>query len=241
MGAAAAATGGAGEYHPGGTLERIRQNGREARTAMTQLLLDRTNRRLCDATRGEFDPRTRAWREGTVRGERIAPRDAVRWLQRESGMPCRAPVGVVGPRDAQPAELIFAERVGRGLAEMGLAVICGGLSGVMGAAAKGAAEAGGIVVGLLPQGDWRDANPYVTVPIATGIGEARNAIIARAGLCMVAVGSSLGTLSEIALACQFGVPVIAWSASPPVPGVRAVSEADEALDHVAGVVLALSQ
>lgn len=208
---------------------------------MTQLLLDRTNRRLCDATRGEFDPRTRAWREGTVRGERIAPREAVRWLQRESGAPCRAPVGVVGPRDAQPGELIFAERVGRGLAEMGLAVICGGLSGVMGAVAKGAAEAGGVVVGLLPQGDWRDANPYVTIPIATGIGEARNAIIARAGLCLVAVGSSLGTLSEVALARHFGVPVIGWSASPPIPGVRAVSEPDEALEHVAGVVLALSQ
>lgn len=206
---------------------------------MTQLLLDRTNRRLCDATRGEFDPRTRVWREGTVRGERIASRDAVRWLQQESGAPCRAPVGVVGPRDAPPAALIFAERVGRGLAEMGLTVLCGGLSGVMGAAAKGAAEAGGVVVGVLPHGDWREANPYVTIPIATGIGEARNAIIARAGLCLVAVGGGFGTLSEMALARQFGVPVIGWFETPPLAGVRTVSEPDEALDQVASVVLAL--
>jgi len=207
---------------------------------MTHLLLDRTHRRLCDATRGEFDPRTRAWREGTVRGERVELREAVRWLQRESGAPCRAPVGVVGPRDARPAELIFAERVGRGLAEMGLSVVCGGLSGVMGAVAKGAAEAGGTVVGLLPQGDWREANPYVTIPIATGMGEARNAILARAGLCMVAVGGGFGTLSEIALARQFGVPVFGWLESPTISGVRAVSEPDEALDQVASVVLALS-
>ncbi|MCZ7566739.1 MAG: LOG family protein [Burkholderiales bacterium] len=208
---------------------------------MTQLLLDRTNRRLCDATRGEFDPRARAWREGTVCGERIAPRDAVRWLQRESGAPCRAPVAVAGPRDAPSAALIFAERLGRGLAEMGLTVLCGGLSGVTGAVAKGAAEAGGVVVGLLPQGDWRDANPYVTVPIATGIGAARNAIIARAGLCLVAVGGGFGTLSEVALARQFGVPVIGWLETSPVPGVRTVSEPGDALEHVASVVLALAQ
>lgn len=208
---------------------------------MTQLLLDRVNRRLCDATRGEFDPRMRAWREGTVRGERITVRDAVRWLQRESGMPCRAPVGVVGPRDARPEHLIFAERLGRGLAEMGITVLCGGLTGVMGAVSKGAGESGGTVVGVLPQGDWRDANPYVTVPIATGIGEARNAIIARASLCVVAVGGGYGTLSEIALALQFGVPVFGLFEGAPLPGARVVEDVNEALELVADVVLALLQ
>ncbi len=208
---------------------------------MTQLLLDRVNRRLCDATRGEFDPRTRAWREGTVRGDRITPRDAVRWLQRESGVPCRAPVGVVGPRDARPSELIFAERLGRGIAEMGLTVVCGGLAGVMGAVSKGAGEAGGTVVGILPQGDWRDANPYVTVPIATGIGEARNAIIARASLCVVAVGGGYGTVSEIALALQFGVPVFGLFEGAPLLGARTVADVDEAIERVAGVALALLQ
>jgi len=208
---------------------------------MTQLLLDRVNRRLCDATRGEFDPRTRAWREGTVRGERIGVRDAVRWLQRESGMPCRAPVGVVGARDAKSEYLIFAERLGRGLADMGVTVVCGGLMGVMGAVSKGASENAGTVVGLLPQGDWRDANPYVTVPIATGIGEARNAIIARASLCVVAVGGGYGTVSEMALALQFGVPVFGVFDATSLPGARAVTDVDEALEEVAGVVLALLQ
>jgi len=208
---------------------------------MTQLLLDRMNRRLCDATRGEFDPRTRAWREGTVRGERIGVCDAVRWLQRESSMPCRAPVGVIGARNAKSEHLIFAERLGRGLAEMGLTVVCGGLTGVMGAVSKGAGENGGTVVGLLPQGDWREANPYVTVPIATGIGEARNAIIARASLCVVAVGGGYGTVSEIALALQFDVPVFGVFEAAPLPGARVVADVDEALERVAGVVLALMQ
>jgi len=209
--------------------------------SMTQLLLDRMNRRLCDATRGEFDPRTRAWREGTVRGERIGVCDAVRWLQRESSMPCRAPVGVIGARNAKSEHLIFAERLGRGLAEMGLTVVCGGLTGVMGAVSKGAGENGGTVVGLLPQGDWREANPYVTVPIATGIGEARNAIIARASLCVVAVGGGYGTVSEIALALQFDVPVFGVFEAAPLPGARVVADMDEALERVAGVVLALMQ
>ena len=208
---------------------------------MTQLLLDRVNRRLCDATRGEFDPRARAWREGTVRGERITVRDAVCWLQRESGSPCRAPVGVVGPRDAKPEHLIFAERLGRGLAEMGLTVLCGGLTGVMGAVSKGAREAGGTVVGLLPQGDWRDANPYVTIPIATGIGEARNAILSRASLCVLAVGGGYDTVSEIALALQFGVPVFGLFDAPPLPGARVVADVGEALEQAASVVLALLQ
>jgi len=207
---------------------------------MAQLLLDRVNRRLCDATRGEFDPRARAWREGTVRGERITLREAVRWLQRDSGTPCRAPVGVIGPRDAKPGHLIFAERLGRGLGEMGLTVVCGGLTGVMGAVSKGVSEAGGTVVGVLPHGDWREANPYVTIPIATGIGEARNAIIARASLCVVAVGGGYGTVSEMALALQFGVPVFGQLETS-LAGTRAVVDVDEALDQVAGVVLALLQ
>jgi len=208
---------------------------------MTQLLLDRVNRRLCDATRGEFDPRARAWREGTVRGERVTLREAVRWLQRESGTPCRAPVGVVGPRDAKSEHLIFAERLGRGLGDMGITVVCGGLTGVMGAVSKGAAESGGTVVGVLPHGDWREANPYVTIPIATGIGEARNAIIARASLCIVAVGGGYGTVSEMALALQFGVPVFGRFEAAPLAGARPVADVDEALDQVAGVVLALLQ
>ena len=92
--------------------------------------------------------------------------------------------------------------LGRGLAGLGVVVLCGGLVGVMTAVSRGAAEAGGTVVGVLPNGDWRTANPWVTIPIATGIGVARNAVIARAALALVAVGGGYGTLSEIAFGLQ---------------------------------------
>ena len=78
-----------------------------------------------------------------------------------------------------------AEAIGRGLAQMGLAVVCGGRQGVMEAVCKGAADAGGVAIGMLPEADPASANPYVGIVIATGIGEARNALIARSSLCLV--------------------------------------------------------
>jgi hypothetical protein len=104
---------------------------------------------------------------------------------------------------------------------------------------RGAAEAGGTVVGVLPNGDWRTANPWVTIPIATGVGVARNAIIARAALALVAVGGGYGTLSEIAFGLQFGKPVLGFFDAEPLSGVERVTTVDEALDRVARVVLEL--
>jgi hypothetical protein len=89
----------------------------------------------------------------------------------------------------------------------------------MEAACRGAAEYNGISIGLLPDPTWQAANPYVTVPIATGIGVARNAIIAQACFCLVAIGGGYGTLSEIAFGLQFGKPVFALEQSQPVHGV----------------------
>src|SRR2546421_12459754 len=100
-----------------------------------------------------------------------------------------------------------AEAVGRLLGEAGAVVVCGGLGGVMEAAARGAATAGGTVVGLLPGTHRRAANAYVTVAIATGMGEMRNAVIVRAVDAVVAGGGASGTLSEIAFALRAGVPV----------------------------------
>jgi hypothetical protein len=97
----------------------------------------------------------------------------------ESGTPCRVPVAVIGPRGATPPEQQTAFSVGAGLAALGIVLLCGGKGGVMEAACEGAASAGGVSIGLLPKGEWQAANRFVTVPIATGIGEARNAIIAR--------------------------------------------------------------
>ena len=117
-------------------------------------------------------------------------------------------VAVVGSGDAGDELLRLAEEVGRGLGEEGAVVICGGLGGVMEAACRGARDAGGTTVGVLPDADRRRVNPHVDVALATGIGEARNAIVAGAADAVIAVGGEYGTLSEIAHALRAGKPVV---------------------------------
>ncbi len=113
-------------------------------------------------------------------------------------------VAVIGASQATPRDLADAEAVGRLLGEAGAVLVCGGRGGVMAAASRGAAQAGGTVVGMLP-GDGRDdANEWVTVAIPTGLGELRNGLIIRSADAVVAVGGAYGTLSEIALALQAG-------------------------------------
>lgn len=102
----------------------------------------------------------------------------------------------------------MAEAVGRGLAEGGAVVLTGGRGGVMAAASRGAAEAGGLTVGILPGEDAGQANPWVQLPIVTGLGEARNAVLIRTAQAVIAVGGEYGTLSEIAFALKFGRPVV---------------------------------
>lgn len=119
-------------------------------------------------------------------------------------------VAVVGPSGSpDPSVLDAAREVGRLLGEAGAVVVTGGGTGVMAAASEGAAAAGAVVVGLLPGADRSEANPHVGVAIATGLGEVRNALVVRAVDAVVAVGGSWGTLSEVALACRTGVPVVA--------------------------------
>ncbi len=117
-------------------------------------------------------------------------------------------VAVIGPGEASAAELEAAEEVGRLLAQRGAVVVCGGLGGVMEAVSRGAEGAGGTTIGILPGGDRGAANPHVTVAVATGIGEARNAIVARTADAVIAVGGAYGTLSEIALALRAGKRVV---------------------------------
>jgi uncharacterized protein (TIGR00725 family) len=117
-------------------------------------------------------------------------------------------VAVIGPGDATPDEGARAEEVGQLLAERGAVVVCGGLGGVMEAVARGARAAGGTVVGILPGTARSDANEHVTVAIATGMGEMRNALVVRSADAVIAVGGAYGTLSEIALALRAGLPVI---------------------------------
>jgi uncharacterized protein (TIGR00725 family) len=128
-----------------------------------------------------------------------------------------------------------AEEVGRLLAEAGAVVVCGGLGGVMHAAARGCASAGGIAVGILPGEDRSAGSAHLSVAISTGLGEARNAIVVRTVDAVVAIGGEFGTLSEIALALRMGKPVIGLSTWPlaRMPGaadplVRAGSPAEAA-------------
>jgi len=132
-------------------------------------------------------------------------------------------IAVVGSGDATAQEEATAYDVGRELARAGAVVVCGGLGGVMAAASRGAGEAGGVTVGLLPGTDRAAANPWVTVVIATGLGELRNGLVVRAADGLVAVGGSFGTLSEIALALKLGRPVVGvgtWDIAAPVASVH---------------------
>lgn len=204
------------------------------------LRIDRSRNTLYDDQGRRFDTPTRQWLADDGWGEAISLSDAVRWLQRDSGRPLQVPVGVIGPRAATDPQIAAAEAVGRGLAAMGLHAICGGRQGVMEAVSRGVSAVGGVIVGLVPEPDPSLANPYLTVAIATGIGEARNALIARAALCLVAVGNSLGTLSEVALGLHFGKLVLGLEGAAQVEGVRHLKDAEAALDQVARAVLSLS-
>ncbi len=117
-------------------------------------------------------------------------------------------IGVVGASRADRAAARDAYEVGRLIARRGAVMICGGLTGVMEAAARGAREEGGLTIGVLPGDDPHQANPYIDIPIVTGIGYARNIIIVRSACAVIAIGGSYGTLSEIAYALNLRVPLI---------------------------------
>ena len=120
----------------------------------------------------------------------------------------RTAIAVIGSSRATAQEIVWAEEVGRLLAERGAVLICGGLGGVMEAACRGAKSAGGFTVGILPQAERDAGNDFLDVAIATGMGYARNAAVAWSGDAAIAIGGSSGTLSEIAYATVKRVPVI---------------------------------
>ena len=127
----------------------------------------------------------------------------------------------------------MAEAVGRELAGRGAVVVCGGLGGVMEAACRGAQEAGGRTVGILPGADRAAANPFVDIAVPTGLGEARNALVVRAADALIAVGGGYGTLSEIALALKAGKRVVGLD-SWEIEGVVAVPDPAAAVAAVLG-------
>ena len=117
-------------------------------------------------------------------------------------------IAVCAPVEASDEELLQAGAVGRLVAERGCALVCGGLGGAMAAACRGAKEAGGVTIGIIPGYDDRAANPWVEHVICTGLGQARNALVAATGQALIAVGGGWGTLSEIALGLRLGRPVV---------------------------------
>ena len=125
-------------------------------------------------------------------------------------------IGVIGNSSCSPEEAKLAETVGESLAQRGATIICGGLGGVMEAVCRGTKSKGGLTVGILPGQDASMANPWVDIPIVTGIGEARNVAVVKSAQAVIAIGGSYGTLSEIAYALKSGIPVIGlntWSLS----------------------------
>jgi uncharacterized protein (TIGR00725 family) len=117
-------------------------------------------------------------------------------------------IGVIGGSEITPEVARLAEEVGREIARRGAALVCGGLTGAMEAACKGASEAGGLTIGILPGESRRAANPYVKIPIVTGIGHARNVAVVKSSQAVIAIDGSYGTLTEIGHALQSGIPVI---------------------------------
>jgi uncharacterized protein (TIGR00725 family) len=144
-------------------------------------------------------------------------------------------VAVVGAGDASPRETDQAEEVGRLLGRAGAVLVCGGLGGVMDAAARGARSEGGISVGILPGDDRGPAGPHLTVGIPTGLGEARNVLVVRGADAVIAVGGEFGTLSEIAFALRIGRPVVGldtWELAKRGGPVEAIVRASSAAEAV---------
>jgi len=143
-------------------------------------------------------------------------------------------IAICGPGEADPALCALAEAVGLGVAQAGAVVLCGGLGGVMAAACRGARQAEGLTVGILPSTDATTANSDIILPIVTGLGEARNMVLINSADAVIAIGGGWGTLSEIALARRAGLTVIGlqtWEPSGTVPLATPVSEPALAVTH----------
>jgi uncharacterized protein (TIGR00725 family) len=125
-------------------------------------------------------------------------------------------IAVIGDSSCSPEEAKLAETVGELLAQRGVTIVCGGLTGVMEAVCRGAKSKGGLTVGILPGQDASTANPWVDIPVVTGIGEARNVAVVKSAQAVIAIGGNYGTLSVIAYALKSNIPVIGlntWSLS----------------------------
>lgn len=144
-------------------------------------------------------------------------------------------IGVLGPNTTSDKEYALGIEVGRCIAEAGAVLFCGGLGGMMQAAAEGAKSAGGQTVGILPGDDKTDANEFIDIAIPTGLGAYRNAMLVNSCDAVIAIHGAYGTLSEIAFALRLGIPVVGlntWEVhrhGKPDPGIHVAHTAVEAV------------
>jgi uncharacterized protein (TIGR00725 family) len=138
-------------------------------------------------------------------------------------------IGVIGAGRADDVAYATALEVGRRLARAGATLVCGGLGGVMEAACRGCAEAGGLAVGILPGAVAGQANPWVGLPIVTNLGHSRNVVIAHTAQALIAIQGEYGTLSEVAIALKLGKPVVSLRSWSGIPGVVQVETPEEAV------------
>ena len=139
-------------------------------------------------------------------------------------------ISVIGAGTCNNETYSIAEEIGKLIAQKGAILVTGGLGGVMEAASKGAIEASGTTVGILPGFSKEDANKYVSIPITTGLSHARNIIIARSADAVIAVSGEYGTLSEIAVALKLGKPVIGIKTWENIEGLIEAESSQEAVN-----------
>ena len=141
-------------------------------------------------------------------------------------------VAVIGGGEAEATALGLAYKVGQELARRGAVLICGGLGGVMRAAAQGAQEAGGVTIGILPGADRRAANMFLTFSLATNLGHARNMVIAHSADGLIAIDGSYGTISEAAIALKLGKPVVGLKVKWQLEGMKMAARPEEAVELI---------
>ena len=145
-------------------------------------------------------------------------------------------IGVIGAGQCSKEIEQLAEEVGKEIARNKATLVCGGLGGVMEASAKGAKQEGGNTVGILPGVSFEDANPFIDIPIVTGLSHARNVLVVRSSHALIAIEGGYGTLSEIAIALKIGKPVVGlrtWKISEEIVTVETPQEAvKKAIDLV---------
>lgn len=139
-------------------------------------------------------------------------------------------VGVIGAGSCSEEIYLKAYKVGEAIAQRHAVLICGGRGGVMEAAARGAIEAGGITVGILPGESAAEANSYILIPIVTDLGHARNVIVVQSSEVVIAIAGGYGTLSEIALALKTGKKVVGLHTWQKIPGIEHFDSVEDAID-----------